>query len=190
MARPQNIPFSEENATSNYAEFSVTKKADSKIILTRILFLALYLLFAVAYCTVFLVLTKMAPVVAILPLLLFVLWLLTWKFTKIEYLYIVCQGHIHIYRINGYNKAKEMFSAKISENDGIYPVSDEEYASFAKSCAKALDFSAGQNTEDRYFARFSLNGVMTAVYFTAATKLLSTLRYYGGEKVVVTYVSH
>lgn len=189
MARPKGIPFSEENSSSNYAEFSVTRKPDQKIKTQRMLFILLYAVFAVAYCVVFLVLTKMAPLVAILPLLLFILWLVTWKFTKIEYMYVVCQGQLHVYRINGYNKAKEVFTAKISENDGIYPDSDEEYTKLAAECPATFDFSAGKLTEDRYFARFTVNGVMTAVYFTAATKLLTSLRYYGGEKVVVTYVS-
>ena len=189
MARPKGIPFAEENAGANYAEFSVTRKPDRKIKTQRLLFVLLYAAFSVLYCALFLVVWKMAPLIAILPLLVFILWLVTWKLTKIEYTYIVYQGQLHIYRVNGYNKAVEVFSAKVSENDGIYPAADADYAGAMAGCA-VLDYSAGKGTEDLYFAVFPADGGRVAVYFTAATKLLSSLRYYGGEKVVVTYVSH
>ena len=189
MARPKGIPFAEENAGANYAEFSVTRKPDRKIKTQRLLFVLLYAAFSVLYCALFLVVWKMAPLIAILPLLVFILWLVTWKLTKIEYTYIVYQGQLHIYRVNGYNKAVEVFSAKVSENDGIYPAADAEYAGAMAGCA-VLDYSAGKGTEDLYFAVFPADGGRVAVYFTATTKLLSSLRYYGGEKVVVTYVSH
>ena len=68
MARPKGIPFTEENAGANYAEFAVSRKPDGKIRTQRLLFVLLYLAFALAYCFVFLVLVQMGPVIAILPL--------------------------------------------------------------------------------------------------------------------------
>lgn len=189
MARPKGIPFNEDTAGSNYAEFSIARKPDGKIKMQRLIFILLYAVFAIAYIVVFTVLTKMIPLVAVLPLFILIMWFFTWKLTKIECTYVVYQGMFHVYRHNGYNKAKEVFSAKLSENGGIYPVSDEDYKKYADACDNELDFSIGKNSEDRYFAIFNVNGKKTAVYFTAATKLLTALRYYGGENVVVTYVS-
>jgi hypothetical protein len=189
MARPKGILFNEETAGSNYAEFTIARKPDGKIKMQRMLFILLYAIVAVAYIFVFTVLTKMIPLVAILPLIILIMWFFTWKLTKIEYTYVVYQGMLHVYKNNGYNKAKEIFSAKLSENGGVYPVSDEEYAKFADDCQASLDYSIGKNTEDRYFAIFTVDGKKTAVYFTAATKLLTAMRYYGGENVIVTYVS-
>jgi hypothetical protein len=189
MARPRGIPFTEENAGANYAEFAVARKPDGKIKAERFLFITAYLAFALLYCFIFLVVFKMGPVIAILPLFLLIMWFFTWKLTKVEFMYVVTQGHLHVYRYNGYNKAKEVLKAKLSETEGIYPVGDADYASFASACEAEIDFSAGKNTDDRYFAIFTVDGKKTAVYFTAATKLLTALRYYGGENVVVTYVS-
>ena len=189
MARPKGIPFNEETAGSNYAEFTIARKPDGKIKMQRMLFIILYAIVAVAYIFVFTVLTKMIPLVAILPLIILIMWFFTWKLTKIEYTYVVYQGLLHVYKNNGYNKAKEVFTAKFSETEGVYPVSDEDYTKYADACEAALDYSIGNNTEDRYFAIFAVNGKKTAVYFTAATKLLTAMRYYGGENVVVTYVS-
>jgi hypothetical protein len=189
MARAKGIPFTEENAGINYAEFAVSRKPDGKIKMHRFLFVLLYVAFAVAYCFVFLVLVKMGPLIAILPLFLLIMWFFTWKLTKIEYMYIVTQGHFHIYAYNGYNNAKEVFQAKLAENEGIYPFGDSDYEKFINACEADLDYSAGKNTEDRYFAIFRINGKKTAVYFTASSKILTCMRYFGGENVVVTYVS-
>ena len=104
-------------------------------------------------------------------------------------MYIVTQGYLHVYRYDGYNKAKEILKAKLSENEGVYPAGDSDYDQFAKDCEAELDYSAGKNTEDRYFGIFCINGKKTAVYFTASSKILTGMRYFGGEKVVVTYVS-
>ena len=188
MARPKGIPFSEENSGSNYADFAVAKKADGKIKLQRMLLLLAYAVFSIVYCAVFLVVVQMPALIAILPLLIFIFYLCTWRFTKLEYIYIVYQGMIHIYQNNGYNKAKEVFAAHVSENLGIVPASDD-YAETIKGCESTLDFSAGRGTPDRYVAVFAIDGKRIAAYFTAATKLLTALRYYGGENVIVTYVS-
>ena len=189
MARPKGIPFTEENAGANYAEFAIARKPDAKIKTQRLLFILLYVAFAFAYCFVFLVLVKMGPVIAILPLFLLIMWFFTWKLTKIEYMYIVTQGHLHIYRYNGYNNAKEVLNVKVSETEGIYPVADSDYTKFSESCEAVLDYSMGMGTDDLYFAIFHIGGKKTAVYFTASAKLLSGLHYFGGENVVVTYVS-
>ncbi len=189
MARPKGIPFNEDTAGSNYAEFSITRKPDSTIKTQRLLFILLYAVFAAAYIVMFTVVVPMVMLIAVLPLFVLMLWFFTWKLTKIEYTYVVYQGQMHVYRNNGYNKAKEVFSSKVSENDGIYPVDDEDYKKDLESCEAALDFSIGKNSSDRYFAVFTVDGKKTAVYFTAAAKLLTALRYYGGEKVLVTVVS-
>lgn len=189
MARPKGIPFTEENSGANYAEFAVARKPDGRIKMQRFLFVLLYLAFSLLYCFVFLVLVQMGPVIAILPLFLLIMWFFTWKLTKVEYMYIVTQGYFHIYRYNGYNNAKEVLKEKLIENKGVYPVGDSDYEKFAKECEAELDYSAGKNTDDRYFAIFLVDGKKTAVYFTASSKLLTGMRYFGGEKVVVTYVS-
>ncbi len=189
MARPKGIPFTEENAGANYAEFAVARKPDGKIRTQRLLFILLYLAFALAYCFVFLVLVKMGPVIAILPLFLLMMWFFTWKLTKVEYIYVVTQGYLHVYRYDGYNKAKEVLKEKLSETEGVYPDGDADYAALAKACEAELDYSAGKNTDDRYFAIFRIKGKKTAVYFTASAKVLTGMRYFGGEKVIVTYVS-
>lgn len=104
-------------------------------------------------------------------------------------MYITTQGYLHIYEYNGYNNAKEVLKAKLSETEGIYPASDADYGDYIKACEAERDYSAGKNTDDRYCAIFRIGGKKTAVFFTASSKLLTSMRYFGGENVIVTYVS-
>ena len=188
MARPKGIPFSEEYSSENYAEFAVAKKPDGKLKMQKTLLILGYATYAILYCTIFLIVVQMPALIAMLPLTLFIIYLCTWRFTNLEFIYIVYQGMFHIYQNNGFNKAKEVFVAHVSENLGIVPL-DDEYAEVFSDCIHTLDLSAGKGTSDRYVAVFEKEGQKTAVYFTAATKLLRSLRYYGGEGVVLTYVS-
>lgn len=185
MARPKGIPFSEENESLGYAEFTVNRVPDGKIKMQRLLLVLFYLAFAVAYCIVFLVIWQLATLVAVLPLLLLILWLVTWRSTKIEYTYIVCKGQFYIYRVNGYRRAREVFHAKINESERICPAGEADV-----KAAVLLDFSVGKGKPDLYVGMFPSEKGRTAVYFTAASRLLSSLRYYGADKVTVCPVSH
>ena len=88
------------------------------------------------------------------------------------------------------------YCKQIPADNGVvrYPVygetDDEDYANLLEGVEVTLDCSISAKSEDRYFAIFEINGKKTAVYFNAATKLLQMLHYYGGEEVIVTYVSH
>ncbi len=188
--KDNGIPFKEETAGANYAEFSITRKPDKEIITKRVLFILLYIAVLGIFSYIFLIRTQMAPVMAIVLIIEYIVFLATWHLSKIEYTYIVEKGNLHIYRVVGRCKAKEVVNVKISENKGICPADDEDYKNLLDGVEATLDCTISQKSEDRYFAIFNINGKKTAVYFNAATKLLQMLHYYGGDDVVVTYVSH
>ena len=188
--RDTGIPFNEETAGSNYAEFSITRKPDKEINTKRFLFALLYIAIVVIFAVVCFVLTKMAPVFILAIFAEWIAILATWHLTKIDYTYIVEKGNLHIYKVVGRCKAKEVVNVKISENQGIAPADDEDYAYMLNGVEATIDCTIAPKSEDRYFAVFNIGGKKTAVYFNAATKLLQMLHYYGGEDVIVTYVSH
>ena len=188
--RDTGIPFNEETAGSNYAEYSITRKPDKEIKTKRFLFILLYAAILAIFAVVCFVLTKMAPVFVLSIFAEWIAILATWHLSKIEYTYIVEKGNLHIYKIVGRCKAKEVVNVKINENMGIAPADDEDYADMLEGVEASIDSTISPKSEDRYFAVFEIKGKKTAVYFNAATKLLQMLHYYGGENVVVTYVSH
>ncbi len=190
IKKSNGIPFCEENAVGNYAEFSVTRKTDKEIILKRVLFSLLYVAILVLFIFICFVWTKMAPVFVAAIFAEWIAILATWHLTKIEYTYIVEKGNFHVYQLRGRLKAKEVLNARLEDNLGVYPANDEDYKSKLDECEATLDFCEAKTADDIYFAIFNLNGKKTAVYFSAANKLLTTMKYFGGDNVVVTYVRH
>lgn len=190
IKKSNGIPYCEANATGNYAEFSVARKTDGNAKLKRVLLIVLYLAVVAVFAYFFMIKTPLFPMVGVAIIIDYILVLATWHLTKIEYTYIVEKGNFHIYQLRGRLKAKEVLNVKLEENLGVYPANDEDYKSKLDECEATLDFCESKTADDIYFAIFNLSGKKTAVYFSAANKLLTTMKYFGGDNVVVTYVRH
>lgn len=195
MAKPKirksnGIPYREETTVGNYAEYSIMRKTDKKARLQRLGYICIYLAVVAVFVYFFVVLTPLFPIVGLSAIIDYILFLATWHRTKVEFTYIVEKGNFHIYRICGRCKAKEVINVKLETNLGIYPANDDDYKAALDECEVKLDYCEAIDAEDVYFAIFNIDGKKTAVYFSAASKLLTTMRYFGGENVVVTYVRH
>ena len=181
----KGIPFKEEEEVNEHSsQFAVAAKPTKKDKLTRFFFVLLYVLFTGGYIVLFTVVTKIPYVIAILPFFLWMLWYFTWKHTQREYVYIVCRGVFHVYAVNGYGNAKEIYNAGISSFDAVAPAN-----MINASADKKLMYCSSPDLRELYCALSSGNGTTTAVYFDPSSKLLSSLRYYGGDKVTVVQVS-
>ena len=128
--------------------------------------------------------TKLIPLIAILPLLFWMLWYFTWKQTRYDFTYIVSVGTLYIYKKDGLKRVYEIASFKVSEAEKIVPASAYDGKEDKKLlCCSSLD------CKDLYTGVWNTDGVKTAVYFDASQKLLSALRYYAGDNIEVTAVT-
>ena len=186
----KGLPFKEDEESSNYAQFIITKQPDKKIKTIRLLLIIAYILFAIAYCYVFLSLVKIPYVIAILPGLIILLWFFTWKHTNIEYCYISTKGNFYVYKINGYGKAKEIISYSLDTCLKILPANDDFTSDIANyHIDEYNDYSSSILCGDRYISIWKRDNKTIGIYFDASNKLLSSLNYYTKDKVVLTYVS-
>ena len=182
----KGIPFKEEEeANEHFSQFAVAAKPTQKDKLTRLFLTLFYIVFAGGYVVLFTVVVKIPYVIAILPFFLWMLWYFTWKRTQREYVYIVCRGTFYIYAVDGYGNAKEVYKAVVSSFEKVAP------ASFMATSQpdKKLLYCSSPSLSELYCALSSDNETTTAVYFDPSSKLLSSLRYYGGENVTVMMVS-
>ena len=178
----RSIPFNAENEGTGYSEYTVKRLHDKTLKRKKLLLVLLYIAFAAAFCTVFLVLAKMPPVIAALPLFLWILCFFTWKYTNIEYTYVTCKGELYIYRVNGYGKAKEVFRRRISDADIIAPAGGDYAEKENGSFTHVLDFSASMGSDNLYFASYG----DTKVYFNVSGVLLGAMKYYSSSNVVLS----
>lgn len=181
----RSIPFNAENEGTGYSEYTVKRLRDKKLKKNKLLLILLYIAFAAAYCTVFLVVVKMPPVIAALPLFLWILCFFTWKYTNIEYTYVTCKGELYIYRVNGYGKAKEVFRRFISDAEIIAPAGGDYAEKENGNFTNVLDFSSCMGSDNLYFAVYG----DTKVYFNVSRVLLYALKYYSSENVILSNVT-
>lgn len=181
----RSIPFNAENEGTGYSEYTVKRIHDKKLKRNKILLVLLYIAFAAAFCTIFLVLVKMPPVIAVLPLFLWILCFFTWKYTNIEYTYVTCKGEFYIFCVNGYGKGKEVFRRRIEDAEIIAPAGGEYAEKENGNFAQVLDYSSSMNSDNLYFAVYG----DTKIYFNVSGVLLSAMKYYSSKNVVLSNVT-
>ena len=167
---------------ANY-EYTVAQSSEGKWSLFKWLMLSGYALFAAAY---FLIAYKSGfiPVVAILPLFMWILIYFTYKYVKPEYKYEISEAHLRFYRIFG-KTAKEIIKIKICEADYIIPL--ESAIEKIKAYAPKNTYSAIPSTKstDLYVILYKNEyKEPSAFLFKATSEALKCLKFYNGKTVV------
>ncbi len=166
----------------NGAEFAKPVENKGKYKQKRLLFILLYIVFAGLYIYLTLVLTKMAPLIAILPLFIYVLVLCTWRYCSFEWLIRVNVGQITIYRVyNKREKEKHSFSAKSILS--ALPDTAENFDAL-KDGATVLDFRTAPDEREAYLFLYEEGGRKTLVRASVCRSLIVAARRYS-DKVVV-----
>ena len=129
--------------------------------------------------------TRIIPIVAILPIFLWMLIFFTWRYTSPDYKYTIESG-IFTFSV-GYvkNKKKARSSFKISTAEAILPLGEatEKIAEFAPQASYSSVPSV--KSADVYVALYTDNtGKKCAMYFIATSQALRLLRFHNSRTVV------
>lgn len=171
-----------DDLSFNGAEFAKPVENKGKYKKKSMMFIALYLLFAGGYLYVCLGLTKMAALIAILPLFIYILFLATWRFCRFEWLIRVNVGKVSIYRVyNKREKEKHSFGAKaILES---VPDTEENFARL-KSGAKVIDFRTAPDEKEAYLFLYNEGSGKILVRASVCRSVIVALRRYSDNVVV------
>ncbi len=168
----------------NQYEYIVKQQSEGVWRWRRLMMLALYVVFNLAYLFAFLMTFPWA--VTFLPLLDWVLIFFTWRFVSPEYEYTTLSGEITFTTIWGGRTRKELFCANIRDFHKIAPYDEaaEAYVS-AQKCTRDFRCMSSINAPDLYYGIFMLGEDKCVVYFEATEKALKILKYYNHSTVVV-----
>ena len=174
----------------NYAERTVTKKAEGANLRKRLLLIFAYIL-AVAACIVLAILTSggLAVAFGIFAVLIIALIFFTWRLVKEERKYVIENAKLHIYNVNGAGKEKLVFEELVSAFSAIVPVNDEYKAQFGEADEK-LDCRGDAKSPDSYVGIIEKDGKKTAVFFEVTNKMLKVMKFYNSKGTVVTTVRY
>ncbi len=177
-----NANREESSLGINYFEFNVEKKADKVSKLQRVgivlLDIALAVVLLATMSGVFLMFA-FCGFVLIFAILTFYLY----KYTQIEYEYIISSGTFTMSKIYGRRTRKDIFACKVSQFDVVKPYSGENLKTVLGSKeSKVYTCISSPEAMDIHYATFSdENGKKFAVIFEAPRKAISVLRYYNSK---------
>lgn len=169
-------------------EYVVAQKAEGKWKLKKLGMILLYIAFVIAWF-IFGFVSKMFPLLALIPLTLWMLVFFTWRYVKVEYEYAMESGNMTISNIYGGRSRKKIVSFKMKDCSLIAPVSTHD--SEAKDYAPENIYNAlsSEKATDAYFALFELDGKKCVAYFEATEKALKICKYYNSTATVMSKVN-
>lgn len=175
-----------DNAASTFVNYGVKKKPEGKYKLFRILMVTGYVVFALAY---FLFFTTMniLPIIALLPVLTWILVFFTWRFVSIEYEYYILDGEFKLIEVYGSKNMRELCRVRISAMDSVAPYRGENKARAdafdEKDCIYGV---SSMDNPDIYYAIFKdESGASRVLFFEATEKTLKVIKYYKSDVEVV-----
>ena len=153
----------------NYAEYTVTQKAEGKFLKRKILWLAVYGLIIFAYIGLMVKLSNYGVLVAILtvpfiPMTVMVVRYFTWnRFVKIEHRYEVV-----------------VFENLLSEFSSIGPM-DEAHREKWENADRILECRGSLKSPESYYARLEKDGKSIVVRFEAINKMIKSMKFYNSS---------
>ena len=166
-------------------EYTVAEKKDAKLVFKRITLIALYVFYAVALLLAGMLIKLIVPMLALVPLTLWIIIFFTWRITQVEYEYSFFAGVLTVSRVLGGKSRKKLCEVTIRHLSGVYACDEEgqpridgfqpEKVVFAASDENAPTLCAALWTDE--------DGTRRALFFEPNEKAVKILKYYNMSAV-------
>lgn len=175
----------------NLYEYVVKQKTEGVWVLRRIAMLALYVLFVIMWF-IFGAVTNFWPLLALIPVTLWMVVFFTWRYVSLEYEYSILAGEVTVSNIYGGRSKKAILKVKIKEMTKIAPWHADAADEDIKRFAPTREYSAvsTMDSPDVYCALFVHpdTGDRCVLWFEATERALKVFRFYNAPATVVTKV--
>lgn len=168
-------------------EYVVAQKIEGKWKLKKIGMLLIYVAFIIAWF-IFGFVSHLFPLLALMPVTLWMLVFFTWRYVKVEYEYSMMSGDVVFSNIYGGRSRKKIIEFRIKDCTLVAPVSTHDYKVRDYEPQTVIRAVSSEKAQDVYFALFEKDGKKFAVYFEATAKALKIFRYYNAQATVMSEV--
>ncbi len=173
------------NDMVNHAEVAVKRKLDAELILKKILFIVIYIatalvIFGICYAT------RFVQIGALIPLVIWMVAFLTWRYTDIEYEYVVSSGELTVSTIYGNRTRRKNVEIMLKDISRIAPYDDAGKAKIAgMQIGTVINATKEKNSPTAYYALFDIPKKGKAVlFFEGDPKALKIMRFYNPLTVI------
>ena len=169
-------------AGSTY-EYVVSEKKTTALVMKRISLILLYILWAVVLLAGGMMIRLVVPFLAFIPLTLWILVFLTWRFTQVEYEYSFFSGKLTVCRILGGRSRKTLVTLTIKELAEVYPCRDEFVDKANAYRPDRTVYAASDRSASGLYAATwkDEEGRRCLLWFEPNEKALKILRYYNAS---------
>lgn len=172
----------------NYAEYTVTKKAEGTNLRKRIILIAVYVIYA-AVAVILMLKFRLAMWGFLFFLLFVILLFFTWKLAKEDRKYECLNAKLVISELNeGIGSKPRIVSEDLISAYSLIAPANEEYREQWSNADEIRDFRGDSKSPDSYFARLEKDGKSTVIFFEATNKMLKVMKFYNSKGTVVTEV--
>ena len=178
-------------------EHCVGQRITAKWAALRVALVLFYALFVVALLVVGLFIRIGWPLFALVPLLLWILVFVTWRYTDIEYEYTITSGKLAFSKIYGGRSRKRVFEMNLRDAVLIAPLDNGSYSARATAYRPERSFEGVSSflAPNIYMLLFELDAKKRAdkrraiFYFEITKKALAICRFYNQSATVITELS-
>lgn len=168
-------------------EYVVSQKNEGVWKLKKLGLILLYVLFIVAWF-VFGFVSHLFPLLALMPVTLWMLVFFTWRYVNVEYEYSMTSGDIVFSNIYGGRSRKKIVEFKLKDCSMIAPLSTHDFKARDYEPEVVYNAVSSQKANDIYFAAFEKDGKRCIVYFEATAKALKICKFYNAPATVMSNV--
>lgn len=172
----------DDNDLPNHAEYVVVQHAEGANLRLRLLLILGYILFSATYFIVALV-TKLVPVVAVLPVFLWIIVHYTWRYVCIEHAVRVGQGTLSVEDILKDGKRIPKLTVSLKEASDLLPAAEADMTKERKAGLTVYDYRGSVHASDAYrFLFVDQNNRPSVIYIKTTPDLLRALCRGIGDK--------
>lgn len=159
-----------DDGMPNHAEYTVLQKAEGRFLRLRILLISLYVLFGLAYVSIS-VLISIVQIIAILPLLLWILEHFTWRYVSLEHSLTIGQGTLTVTDILKDGKKIPRLKIVLAEAESLSEIPEK-----APDNVRLYDFRGDRHASDAYCISFNEKGTKAMLYLRTTPEFLRILK--------------
>ena len=167
-------------------EYVVTPKMTPALRMKKLFFIALYILWGGGLIIVGAAVRIIAPLLAFIPVTLWMLVFFTWKYTKVAYEYSFWGGEIKVNRMLGEKSRRTLVTVKIRDLKAVYPCKNSDRAEIKEFAPEKEIFAASSEDAERLVAALWIDesDKKVVLYFEADEKAIRILKYYNSSAII------
>lgn len=162
-------------------EVTVAEAKSKKLALKKLLLLCAYVVYAVGLLLLGSTTKLILPLLALIPITLWIIVFFTWRYTQVQYEYSLFAGEMTVSRILGDRFRKVLVKVRITELASVLPCGEDAADAIARFAAEDTVFAASaENAEGLYVALWkdSESGKKRQLFFEPDERAVKILRYY------------